>query len=35
MPDLPLIGNGDVFSWTDYEAHVNGGSPIATTMIAR
>lgn len=34
-PSLPLIGNGDVFSWRDYQDHVNGSSPVATTMIAR
>ncbi|KAL3146827.1 hypothetical protein ABBQ38_014803 [Trebouxia sp. C0009 RCD-2024] len=32
---LPLIGNGDVFSWRDYREHVNDSSPVATTMIAR
>ncbi|KAL0043602.1 hypothetical protein WJX79_009566 [Trebouxia sp. C0005] len=35
VPELPLIGNGDVFSWTDYQAHINADSPVATAMIAR
>ena len=34
-PDLPLIGNGDVFSWTDYAARINQDSDVATAMIAR
>lgn len=35
VPDLPLIGNGDVFAWTDYQAQINADSPVATAMIAR
>ena len=35
VPGLPLIGNGDVFSWSDYVAHVHADSPVATAMIAR
>jgi len=31
---LPLIGNGDVFSWCDYEQHV-GEHGVATCMLAR
>ena len=34
-PGLPLIGNGDVFSWADYQARVNADSPLTTAMIAR
>jgi tRNA-dihydrouridine synthase 3 len=32
-----LIGNGDVFGYRDYDAHVsaNGGAGVATCMIAR
>eukprot|EP00898_Chlorokybus_atmophyticus_P003170 jgi/Chlat1/3854/Chrsp26S04012 len=32
--DFPVIGNGDVFSFTDYEAHM-AQSPLATCMVAR
>lgn len=35
LTKTPLIGNGDVFAWTDYQAHVNAKSPVATCMIAR
>ena len=31
---LPLIGNGDVFGWRDYERHVRSGN-LATCMIGR
>jgi tRNA-dihydrouridine synthase len=34
---LQLIGNGDVFSYTDWNAHVgvNGNGPLTTCMIGR
>lgn len=33
---LQLIGNGDVFSYTDWNRHVgNGDGPIAACMIGR
>ena len=31
---LPLVGNGDVFSFKDYERHMRGGT-LATCMIGR
>ncbi len=31
---LPLIGNGDVMAWTDYEEHLEAGG-VATCMLAR
>ena len=31
---LPLIGNGDVFGWRDYERHMRSGN-LATCMIGR
>ena len=31
---LPLIGNGDVFGWRDYERRMSGGD-VATCMIGR
>ena len=31
---LPLIGNGDVFSYEDYERHMSSGR-LATCMIGR
>lgn len=31
---LPLVGNGDVFSWRDYERHMSSGR-LATCMIGR
>jgi tRNA-dihydrouridine synthase 3 len=39
-PTLPVIGNGDVLSWQDWEAHVgpsggSGGAAVASCMIAR
>lgn len=34
-PDLPLVGNGDVLSWTDYEAHMKAAPELSTCMIAR
>lgn len=34
--DVQLIGNGDVFSYTDYNEHLeSSGSKLATCMIAR
>lgn len=32
---LPLVGNGDIFAWTDYDAHIQQIPELATTMIAR
>lgn len=32
---LPLIGNGDVFSFTEYEDHMSAFPQLATTMLAR
>ena len=34
-PDLPLVGNGDVLSWTNYEAHMKAAPELSTCMIAR
>ena len=39
-PTLPVIGNGDVLSWQDWEAHTGasagaGGAAVASCMIAR
>ena len=31
---LPLVGNGDVFSWKDYQRHMSSGR-LATCMIGR
>lgn len=31
---LPLVGNGDVFGWRDYERHMRSGN-LATCMIGR
>ncbi|KAI4968984.1 hypothetical protein ZWY2020_046314 [Hordeum vulgare] len=33
--DLHVIGNGDIFSFTDWNRHVSGSSKISTCMIAR
>ncbi|KQJ81599.1 tRNA-dihydrouridine(47) synthase [NAD(P)(+)]-like isoform X1 [Brachypodium distachyon] len=33
--DLHVIGNGDIFSYTDWNRHVSGCSKISTCMIAR
>ena len=35
MPKLPLIGNGDIFSYTDYEEKVKREGISATAMLAR
>ena len=32
---LPLVGNGDIFSFTDYKEHMDANPRLATTMIAR
>ena len=32
---LPLVGNGDVMSYQDWEAHMGVGSGVATCMIGR
>ena len=32
---LPLVGNGDIFSFTDYKEHTEANPRLATTMIAR
>lgn len=32
---LPLVGNGDVFSFTDYEEHISACPQLATVMLAR
>jgi tRNA-dihydrouridine synthase 3 len=36
-PSFSVIGNGDVYSWHDYNAHCDeaGGAGVATCMIAR
>ena len=35
FPKIPIIGNGDVFSYTDYEEKVEREGVQATAMIAR
>ena len=32
---VPVIGNGDILSWEDYQAHIREDSPLTTVMIAR
>ena len=32
--DLPVIGNGDIFNFEEYNAHVAGGN-VSTVMIGR
>ena len=32
---LPLVGNGDIFAFTDYKEHTEASPRLATTMIAR
>ncbi|KAK9804793.1 hypothetical protein WJX72_005834 [[Myrmecia] bisecta] len=34
-PGLQIIGNGDIFSYTDYEQHMADAPQLATTMLAR
>jgi len=31
---LPLIGNGDVFSWTDYEEHMSSGQGLTLVHVS-
>merc|ERR1712070_776258 len=35
LPQIPLIGNGDIFSYTDYEEKVAREGIQATAMLAR
>ena len=32
---LPIVGNGDIFSFTEYEEHLAACPQLATTMLAR
>jgi len=34
-PDLQLIGNGDVYSYEDWNSHISSSSALATCMIGR
>lgn len=35
LPRIPVIGNGDVFSYTDYEAKIANDTVNSTAMLAR
>lgn len=33
--DFPVVGNGDVFSYVEYQQHVEACPKLAATMLAR